>query len=73
MCILISQGQDAKTRGHQHIAYAHTDIRIAYGVVTKYAFSNCASNAAGIAKSCPGTHTTLQAPMEMNQKIMLFA
>ena len=43
-CILISQGLDAKTRGHQHIAYVCTDARIAYGVVTKYAFCNCTSN-----------------------------
>ena len=44
-CVLISRGPDAKTRGHQHIACACTDVRIAYSVVTKYAFCNCASNA----------------------------
>ena len=40
-----AQGPDAKTRGHLHIAYACTDVHIAYSVVTKYAFCNCASNA----------------------------
>ena len=44
-CALISQGLDAKTHGHQHIAYACTDVCIAYSLVTKYAFHNCASNA----------------------------
>ena len=38
------------------------DMRIAYSVVTKYAFRNCTSNAA-VAKSCLGTHTALQPPM----------
>ena len=45
LCVLISRGPDAKTHGHQHIAYAYTDVRIAYSVVTKYAFCNCALNA----------------------------
>ena len=31
---------------NQHIAYVCTDIHIVYSVVTKYAFRNCASNAA---------------------------
>ena len=44
--VLISRGPDAKTHGHQHIVYACTDVCIAYSVVTKYAFRNCASNAA---------------------------
>ena len=48
-CALISQGLDAKTRGvrsDQHKrAYARTDVRIAYSVVT-IRFRNCASNAA---------------------------
>ena len=34
-CVLISRGLDMKTCGHQHIAYACTDIRVAYSVVTK--------------------------------------
>ena len=58
--VFISKRPDAKTSGHQHIAYACTDVRIVYSVVTKYAFRNCASN--GLAKSCPDTHTALQAP-----------
>ena len=48
-CVLISQGPDAKTRGvpsDQHkLAYARTDVRIAYSVVP-IRFRNCASNAA---------------------------
>ena len=44
-CVLILRGLDAKTH-HQCIAYACTDVRIAYSVVTKYAFHNWASNAA---------------------------
>ena len=55
-CILTSRGQNTKTRGHLHIAYACTDVRIAYSVLTKYTFHNCASNAS-VAKFCPGTHT----------------
>ena len=33
-CALISRGPDAKTRGHQNIAYTCTDARIVYSVVT---------------------------------------
>ena len=48
-CVLISQGPDAKTHGmpsDQHNrAYAHTDVCIAYNVVTIH-FRNWASNAA---------------------------
>ena len=44
-CVLISRGPDAKMCGHQHIAYACTDVHIGYSVVTKYTFCNCASNA----------------------------
>ena len=33
-CVLLSRGSDAKTHGHQHIAYVGTDILIAYIVVT---------------------------------------
>ena len=38
-------------------AYAHTDVHIAYSVVTKYTFCNCVSNAA-LAKSCLGSYNT---------------
>ena len=44
--ILISRGLDVKTPISHMRAYAHTDVCIAYSVVTKYAFHNCASNAA---------------------------
>ena len=30
-----TRGPDAKTRGHQHIVYACTDVRKAYSAVTK--------------------------------------
>ena len=53
-----------KTCGHQHMAYAFTDVYKAYSAVTKYAFRNCTSKC-GVAKSCPGTHTTLQVPMDL--------
>ena len=43
---------------HMHV-YACTDVCIVYSIVTKYAFCNC-----DVAKSCPGTHTALQAPMQ---------
>ena len=42
-CVLISRGPDVKTCGHQHIAYECTDVPLAYSVVTKYTFRNCAS------------------------------
>ena len=54
-CVLISRGQDAKTRGHQYIAYAYTDVHIAYSVVTS-TLSTIAHQMQQ-AKSCPGTHT----------------
>ena len=70
-CILLSQGPNAKTRGmpsDQHkCAYAHTDIHIAYSVVTKYVLQLCIK--CGLAKSCPGTHTALQAPMGTDQDL----
>ena len=54
-------------------AYTRTDIRIAYSEVTKYAVPRTKIFGgpkfpwhrikSGMAKSCPGTHTALQAPM----------
>ena len=64
-CALISWGPDTKTHGHQHVAHAYTDVRIAYNVVTKYVFPQLRIKC-GVAKSCPGTHTALQAPMILN-------
>ena len=55
-----SWGPDTKTHGHQHIAYASTDVRIAYS--DKIHFPQLRIKC-GIAKTCPGTHTALQAPM----------
>ena len=57
-----------RTRRHMVTSIQH--MCIAYSVVTKYAFRNCASNVAQpslarVPKSCPGTHTALQAPMTM--------
>ena len=51
-----------KIRRHQHVVYACTDEHIEYSVVTKNPFHNRASKC-GVAKSCPGTHTTPQASM----------
>ena len=59
-CVLISRGTDTKTHGHQHIAYVSTDVRIAYS--DKIHFPQLCIKC-GIVKSCPGTHTALQAPM----------
>ena len=48
-----------------YIAYACVcDVRIAYSVVTKFAFRNCMRIKCSVAKSCPGTHTALQGPMQ---------
>ena len=47
---------------HMH-AYVRTDVHIAYSVVTKYAAIT--HQIQRIAKSCPGTHTVLQAPMHV--------
>ena len=65
--VLISRGPDAKTCGMlpapyiQHMrAYTRTNVRIACSVVTKY---TAIAHQAGVAKSCLGTHTALQAPM----------
>ena len=46
-----------------YIAYARTDVRIAYSVVTTYAFRNSASNAAK--PSLARYPTALQTPMFM--------
>ena len=67
--VLISQGPDAKTRGmlrplyiYHTRAYARTDIRIAYSVVTNYA---TIAHQIWRSKVLPGTHTALQAPMDL--------
>ena len=70
-CILLSQGPNAKTCGmpsDQHkCAYARADVCIAYSVVAKYVPQLCIK--CGIAKSCPGTHTALQARMGTDQDL----
>ena len=61
-CVLTSREPDAKT---PHMdAYAYTDVRIAYSVhpSNKIRFPKLRIKC-GVAKSCPGTHTALQAPM----------
>ena len=57
-CIFVSWGQDAKTRGHQHIAYVCTDVCSVVINTCSVIVHQC-----GIGKSCPGTHTALQVPM----------
>ena len=67
--VLISQGLDAKTRGHQHIACTCTDICIVYSVAIRFPQLRIKC---GIAKSCLGTHTALQAPMDIILAIAKF-
>ena len=57
-CVFISRGLDAKTHGHQRIAYVCTDVHIAYSVVVKYVLPEYPhSSASAYAVMCLIFHT----------------